>query len=87
MIAAIAMRIESQRQVHHWVGHLGGLTINELGLVAVDLANLQLAVGGLSGAVTAGQIVDDQTEDLVTGYTLKSRLNALNVRNGVANKR
>lgn len=58
-------------------------TINILGLVAVDLTNLQFAVGGEGSAVTAGKVVDDYTEDLVTRNALESRLKAVDVLNVV----
>lgn len=42
-------------------------TVNVLRLVAVDGADWELAVGSLGSAITAGQIIDDETDDLVAG--------------------
>ena len=42
-----------------------GRTVNVLGLVPADLANLQLAVGGLGGAITVWEVVDDDLEELL----------------------
>lgn len=56
------------------VGIPGALTVNELGLVNVELADLQFTVGGLGGAVTAGKVVDDDAEDLVAGDALDGGL-------------
>ena len=50
------------------------LTVDVLGLVDVDLADLQFTVRGLGGAVTAGKVVDDDTEDLVAGDALDGGL-------------
>jgi hypothetical protein len=59
------------------------LTVDELGLVLGELANLQLPVGGLGGAVTAGKIVDDDTEDVVAGNVRNGRLEAGDVGDGI----
>lgn len=66
--------------------HVGRLTINIFGLVAVDLPNSQLAVRSLGSAVTTREVVDHQTKDFITRHALKSGLNALDVGNGVAVK-
>jgi hypothetical protein len=60
------------------------LTIDVLSLVPVQGANREFSVGGFRGAVTARQIVDDQTEDMIAWHILKSRLNTVNVGDGVA---
>ena len=62
------------------------LTVNVLGLVPADLANLQLAVGGLGGAVTARKIVDDETQDFIAGKVRNSGLELVDVLNGVASR-
>jgi len=59
------------------------LTVNVLGLVDVDLANLQLTVGGLGGTITAGKIVDDDAEDLLARNILDGLLEPLNGGSGV----
>lgn len=40
---------------------LSPLTVNVLGLVSADLVVREFTVGGLGGAVTTGQVVDDET--------------------------
>ena len=60
-------------------GYEEGLTINILGLVPVELANLELAVGGLGSAITAGQVINDQTQDVVAGDVLERGLQLGNV--------
>lgn len=65
-----------------WSG--GVLTVNVLRLVLGDLANLQFTVGGLGGAITAGQVVDDDTQDVVARDVGKSRLKPRDVLDGVA---
>ena len=50
------------------------LTVDVLSLVAIDLSDLELAVGGKGSAVTAGKVVDDNPEDLVARDALESRL-------------
>lgn len=63
---------------------VGALTINVLGLVLGELANLQFTVGGLGGAVTAREIVDDETQDVVARNTvIKDRLELVDVLNGI----
>ena len=58
--------------------------IDVLGLVLADLANLEFTVGGLSSAVTAGKIVDDETQDVVArDVSRKLSLQLLDVRDGV----
>jgi len=59
------------------------LTVDVLGLVLADLTNLQLTVGGLGGAVTAGKIVDNDTQDLVARNISDSGLELGDVRDGV----
>lgn len=61
----------------------GRLTVNELRLVRFNLADLELAVGGLGGTVAAGEVVDHDTEDLVAGDLLDDGPQALDVLNGV----
>lgn len=59
------------------------LTINKFGLVAVNGANGKLAVGGLGSTITAGKVVNNETEDLTARNTLESGLDAANVLNGI----
>ena len=40
------------------------LTVNVLGLVSADLAVREFTVGRLGSAVTAGKIVDNETENV-----------------------
>jgi len=60
------------------------LTVDVLALVLGDLADLELAVGGLGGAVTAREIVDDETQDVVAGDVLEGGLDLGDVGDGVA---
>jgi hypothetical protein len=60
------------------------LTVNVLGLVLVNLADLEFTVGGLGGAITAGQVVDDQTQDVAAGHVGNGGLNLGDVGNGIA---
>jgi hypothetical protein len=62
---------------------LSKLTVNVLGLVLVELSDLELTVGGLGGAITAGKIVDDQTEDVGARNISNGGLDLGNVGNGV----
>lgn len=64
----------------------GLLTVNVLGLVPADLADLQFTVGCLGGAVAAGQVVDDQAEDVCARDIGESGFDLGNVRNGVASR-
>ena len=73
----------ASQQMHTGLWHQESLTINVLGLVAVDLADGQLTVGGESSTVTARQVVDDNTKDLIARNALKSRLKTVDVLNGV----
>lgn len=57
--------------------------INVLRLVAAQLADFELAVGSLGSAVTSGEIVDDQAENVVAGNISDSGRETLNVGNGV----
>jgi hypothetical protein len=61
-----------------------GHTVNVLLLVDIDLANSKLAVGSLSGAVTAREIVDDKGCDLVAGNVLDGILDGSDLGSGVA---
>lgn len=61
----------------------GQLTVDVLALVLGDLANLELTVGGLGSAVTAGKVVDDDTEDLLAGGLGEGGLETLDVLDGV----
>ena len=54
------------------------LTVNVLSLINVDLANLQFTVGGLGSTVTAGKIVDNNTEDVFARNILDGGLKAVN---------
>lgn len=61
-----------------------GLTINVLSLVLADLADLEFTVGSLRGAVTSGEIVDDETQDvLARDAGCKLLLQLVDVCNGV----
>ncbi|KAK4665535.1 hypothetical protein QC763_0063480 [Podospora pseudopauciseta] len=60
----------------------GGDALTQL-LVPVELANLQLTVGSLGSAITAGKIVDDDTEDLVARNLGESGLEPVNIGDGV----
>jgi hypothetical protein len=62
----------------------GLLTVDVLALVLGDLADLQLTVGGLGGAITAGQVVDDETKDVLAGAVSDGGLELGDVGNGVA---
>lgn len=58
--------------------------VDVLRLVLADLANRELAVGGLGGAVTAGEIVDDETQDVLAGDVGRElRLQLVDVGDGV----
>jgi hypothetical protein len=46
------------------------LTVNVLGLVGAQATDWKLSVGGLSSAITTGEIVDDQSGNLVTRNVL-----------------
>ncbi|CAM5276939.1 hypothetical protein SPURM210S_04053 [Streptomyces purpurascens] len=48
--------------------------VDVLRLVPVDLRRAELAVGGEGGAVTAGQVVDDELDDEFAGALLAQRL-------------
>lgn len=63
---------------------VGQLTINVLGLVPADLADLELTIGSLSSTVATGEIVDHETQDVLAGDVGgKLSLQLLNVGNGV----
>lgn len=61
-----------------------GRTVDVLGLVAVQLANSQFAVGGFGSTVASGKVVNDHTQDVLARNVGQSRLQAANVLNGVA---
>lgn len=62
----------------------GQLTVDVLALVCRDITGGKLAVGRLGGAVTSGQIVDDETQDVLTRNTVgKLRAQFLDVGDGV----
>src|SRR4051812_32586780 len=61
----------------------GMLTVNVVALVLADLADLELSVGGLGSAVTAGQVVDDKSEDVCAGDIFEGGLDLGNVRDGI----
>lgn len=60
------------------------LTVNVLGLVDAQLTNGKLTVGGLGGAVTAGKIVDDESDNVVTGNVLDGVLDDVDLGARVA---
>jgi hypothetical protein len=60
------------------------LTVNVLGLVCGQAADGELSVGGLGGAITTGQIVDDQSGNLITGHILDGVLDNVDLLTGVA---
>lgn len=63
------------------------LTVNVLSLVDVQAANGKLSVGGLSSAITAGKVVDDESGNLVARNVLDAILNNLvDLGTGVAIK-
>jgi hypothetical protein len=62
---------------------VGILTVNVLGLVGGNTADGKLSVGGLGGTITTGQIVDDQSSDLVTRNVLDGIFNDVDLRTGV----
>lgn len=43
----------------------GKITVNVLGLVGGEVTSSKFTVGGLGGAVTAGQVVDDEGSELL----------------------
>lgn len=60
------------------------LTVNVLGLIALNSTLWKLAVRGLGSAVTGGKVVDDETEDIVARDVLDAQRNSLNVLDIVA---
>lgn len=61
ILATMAMfSVNSGVSWGNW-GDIVSLTVNVLRLVFADLAVSELTVGGLGGAITAGQVVDDET--------------------------
>lgn len=61
----------------------GQLTVDELGLVALDGADGQFTIRGLGGAVSPRQVIDNEAVYLVAGDVLESGLDAANVLNVV----
>lgn len=57
--------------------------VNVLRLVAAQLADFELAVGGLGSAVAAGEVVDDQAENVAAGNVGDGGCEALDVGNSV----
>lgn len=68
------------------VGVLFGLrlTINIFALVDAELADSKFTVGGLGGAITTGQVVDDESGDLVTADVLEVVLDNGDTGTGIA---
>lgn len=62
----------------------GFLTIDELGLVTINLTNGQFTVGCFGSAVASGEIIDHKAEYLVTCHAFKSWLDSSDIRDGVA---
>lgn len=60
-----------------------GLTINVLSLVSVESTDWEFSVGGLSGAITAWKIVDDETDDLIARNVLDQWAGDLNLGDGI----
>jgi hypothetical protein len=58
-------------------------TVNVLRLVPGNAANGELSVGGLSGAVTAGKIVNDESGDRVARNVLDRVLDDIDLGDGV----
>jgi hypothetical protein len=59
------------------------LTVNVLRLVGLNITSGKFTVGGLGGAITAGEIVDDQGSDLVAGNVLQVILDDGDTGDGV----
>lgn len=59
-------------------------TVNELGLVPGELAHCEFSVGGLRGTVSAWEIVDHDTQNIVTRNVGNSGLKSVDVGDGVA---
>jgi hypothetical protein len=60
------------------------LTINVLGLVPGEGADRKLSVGGLGGAITTRQIVNDETDDSVARNSLDHFIDDRNLGDGIA---
>jgi hypothetical protein len=60
------------------------LTVNVLALVGGNATDGKLSVGSLGGAITTGQIVDDQSGDLITRNVLDGVLDDVDLFAGVA---
>jgi hypothetical protein len=62
------------------------LTIDVLSLVRAQATDGKLSVGCLGSTITTGQIVDDQSSNLITRNVLDAVLdNLVDLRTGVAN--
>lgn len=59
------------------------LTVDVLPLVDSDVTNGKFTVGGLSGAVTAGEIVDDESSKLVARNLLQGVLEDIDLGAGI----
>ena|SRR5690242_25203 len=60
------------------------LTVNVLRLVNVELTNSELTVGSLSSAITAWEVVDDKSSDLVATNVLNCILDGGDLSPGIA---
>ena len=59
------------------------LTVNVTGLVGGKITSSKFTVGSLSGTITAGEIVDDQSGDLVARDVLQVILDNGDTSDGV----
>jgi hypothetical protein len=64
-----------------------GRTVNVLRLVGGKVTSSEFTVRGLSGAVTAGKVVDDKGRELVARNVLEVVLDDGDTSTGVAKKR
>ena len=64
--------------------HRCALTVNVLALVGGNITSSKFTVGGLRGAVTTGEIVDDEGGELVAGNVLQVFLDNADASTGVA---
>lgn len=60
--------------------------VDVLRLVLGEFADRELAVGSLGSAVTAREVVDDDTQNVVTGGVSNGRIKTRNVCNGVTER-
>jgi hypothetical protein len=67
-------------------GKLYPLTINVLRLVTVDLVVTEFTVGGLGGTITTGQVVDDETENVLARKVGDGSVELSNVLDGIADR-